>query len=135
MNPAKHFVSAAAIVINEKDEILLIKGPQRGWEMPGGVVEIGESPAQAAIRETKEESGIDIEIMQFCGIFHNVKDSICNTLFLAKPVGGVPIITEESLETGFFPIEEALQMVNFMNFRARIEMCLNPAAHPIYVEF
>jgi ADP-ribose pyrophosphatase YjhB (NUDIX family) len=119
MNPAKHFVSAAAIVINEKDEILLIKGPQRGWEMPGGVVEIGESPEQAAIRETKEESGIDIEIMQFCGIFHNVKDSICNTLFLAKPVGGVPIITEESLETGFFPIEEALQM----------------AAHLIYVEF
>lgn len=37
MNPPKHFVSAAAIVLNDKNEILLIKGPQRGWEMPGGV--------------------------------------------------------------------------------------------------
>ncbi|MBD2848674.1 NUDIX hydrolase, partial [Paenibacillus sp. IB182496] len=39
MNPPKHIVSAAAIVVNEKDELLLIKGPKRGWEMPGGQVE------------------------------------------------------------------------------------------------
>jgi 8-oxo-dGTP diphosphatase len=39
MSPPKHIVSAAAIVINEKNEILLIKGPRRGWEMPGGQVE------------------------------------------------------------------------------------------------
>lgn len=61
----KHFVSAAAIVLNEHNEILLIKGPDRGWEMPGGVVEEGESLRQAAIRETKEESGIEIEVTTF----------------------------------------------------------------------
>jgi 8-oxo-dGTP pyrophosphatase MutT (NUDIX family) len=48
-------------------ELLLIKGPRRGWEMPGGQVEEGESLSQAALRETKEESGIDIEIVKFCG--------------------------------------------------------------------
>lgn len=57
----KHIVSAAAIVMNNDNEILLIKGPCRGWEMPGGQVEEGESLKDAAIRETKEESGIDIE--------------------------------------------------------------------------
>lgn len=103
------------------NEILLIRGPHRGWEMPGGIVELGESPAQAAIRETKEESGIDIELIKFCGIFQNVEDSICNTLFLAKPIGGVPMRTSESLETGFFPIEEALKMVTFMNFREELK--------------
>ena len=103
--------------------------------MPGGVVELGESLAQAAIRETKEESGVDIEIIKFCGIFQNVKDCICNTLFLAKPIGGEPTRTNESLETGFFPIEEALQMVTFMNFRERIEMCLKTNGEPFYVEF
>lgn len=36
MSYPKHIVSAAAVVLNEKDELLLIKGPRRGWEMPGG---------------------------------------------------------------------------------------------------
>jgi 8-oxo-dGTP diphosphatase len=135
MNPPKHIVSAAAIVINDQNEILLIKGPRRGWEMPGGQVEEGESLAQAAIRETKEESGIDIEIIRFCGVYQNVQKSICNTLFLAKPVGGKPTVTSESLETGFFPIEEALKMVTWKNFRKRIESCLNPLNEPFYVEF
>ena len=84
----KHFLSAAAIVLNERNEILLIKGPKRGWEMPGGVVEEGESLKNAAIRETKEESGIDIEVTKFCGVFQNVSQSICNTLFLGRPIGG-----------------------------------------------
>lgn len=52
--PPKHIVSAATIVLNDKNEILLIKGPKRGWEMPGGQVEEGESIKEAAIRETKE---------------------------------------------------------------------------------
>lgn len=135
MTRPKHFVSAAAIVLNDKNEILLIKGPQRGWEMPGGQVEEGESLAQAAIRETKEESGVDIEIIRFCGIYQNVKESICNTLFLARQIGGEPVTTNESVETGFFPIEEALEMVTFMNFRQRIETCLKPAQALDYVEF
>jgi 8-oxo-dGTP diphosphatase len=135
MNPPKHIVSAAAIVINDQNEILLIKGPRRGWEMPGGQVEEGESLAQAAIRETKEESGVDIEIIRFCGVYQNVQKSICDTLFLAKPVGGKPTVTDESLETGFFPIEEALKMVTWKNFRKRIESCLNPLNEPFYVEF
>lgn len=135
MNPPKHFVSAAAIVLNDKNEILLIKGPQRGWEMPGGVVVEGESIAQAAIRETKEESGVDIEIIRFCGIYQNVKKSICNTLFLARHIGGEPVSTNESLESGFFPVEEALEMVTFMNFKERIQTCLKQDQTLDYVEF
>lgn len=133
--PPKHIVSAATIVINDKNEILLIKGPRRGWEMPGGQVEEGESLKEAAIRETKEESGVEIEIIKFCGIFQNVERSICNTLFLAKPVGGNLTTTPESLEVGFFPINEALEMVTFKNFRQRIEYCLNEAVQPFLVEF
>ncbi|WP_010275327.1 NUDIX hydrolase [Paenibacillus senegalensis] len=135
MNPPKHIVSAAAVVLNDHNEILLIKGPERGWEMPGGQVEEGESLTQAAIRETKEEAGVDIEIIRFCGIFQNVGESICNTLFLARYIGGEPVPTNESLETGFFPIEEALSMVTFMNFRERIEACLKPAPELACVEF
>lgn len=131
----KHIVSAATIVLNEQKEILLIKGPRRGWEMPGGQVEEGESLKAAAIRETKEESGIDIEVITFCGVFQNVNRSICNTLFLAKPVGGMLTTSSESLEVGFFPIEEALKMVTWKNFRQRIEYCLDREMQPFYIEF
>lgn len=101
--PPKHIVSAAAIVLNDRGELLLVRGPRRGWEMPGGQVEEGESLSAAAVRETLEESGVEIEIVRFCGIFQNVKGSICNTLFLGRPIGGAPVPTEESLESGFFP--------------------------------
>lgn len=133
--PPKHIVSAATIVLNSKNEILLIKGPQRGWEMPRGQVEEGESLTAAAIRETKEESGIDVEILKFCGIFQNVEKSICNTLFLAKPIGGTPTTSLESLEVGYFPIEEALEMVTVGNFRQRIEYCLDATKHPFFINF
>ncbi|MEH7454460.1 NUDIX hydrolase [Gottfriedia acidiceleris] len=133
--PPKHIISAATIVINDQNEILLIKGPQRDWEMPGGQVEEGESLKEAAIRETKEESGIDIEVLKFCGVFQNVSGSICNTLFLAKPIGGRLTTSSESLEVGYFPIEEALAMVTWKNFKQRIEYCLNENMHPFYIEF
>ncbi|PEJ59290.1 ADP-ribose pyrophosphatase [Bacillus sp. AFS002410] len=133
--PPKHIISAATIVVNEHNEILLIKGPLRGWEMPGGQVEEGESLKAAAIRETKEESGIDIEVVKFCGVFQNVSSSICNTLFLAKPIGGKLTTSSESLEVGYFPIEEALAMVTWKNFKQRIEYCLNENSHPFYIEF
>ncbi|MFD1851325.1 NUDIX hydrolase [Oceanobacillus bengalensis] len=135
MTTPKHIVSAATIVLNDQGKILLIKGPRRGWEMPGGQVEEGESLKNAAIRETKEESGIDIEIITFCGVFQNVKASICNTLFLARPIGGELTTSSESLDVGFFPIEQAMEMVTFKNFRQRMEYCLNPDLHPFLVEF
>jgi 8-oxo-dGTP diphosphatase len=135
MSPTKHIVSAATIVLNDQNEILLIKGPRRGWEMPGGQVEEGESLRDAAIRETLEESGIEIEVVKFCGVFQNISASICNTLFLARPVGGKPTTSSESLEVGFFPIENALEMVTWKNFKQRIEYCLDEKLHPFLIEF
>jgi 8-oxo-dGTP diphosphatase len=135
MKIPKHIVSAAVIVTNNKNEILLIKGPRRGWEMPGGQVEEGESLKEAAIRETKEESGIEIEITKFCGIFQNVERSICNTLFLGRAIGGEPTTSSESLEVGFYPIDEALEMITLENFRKRIEYCLDESTHPFCIEF
>ncbi|QTD41908.1 NUDIX hydrolase [Sporosarcina sp. Te-1] len=133
--PSKHFVSAATIVISDQNEILLIKGPLRGWEMPGGIVEEGESLKDAAIRETVEESGIEVEIIKFCGVFQNVKKSICNTLFLAKPIGGQLTTSSESVEVGYFPVQQALEMITIDNFKQRIEYCLDDSKQPFYVEF
>ena len=131
----KHILSAAAIVLNDQGELLLIKGPRRGWEMPGGQVEEGESLIEAAIREVKEETGIDIEIQKFCGVFQNVEHSICSTLFLAKPIGGTFTTSAESLVVGFYPIATALEMVTWRNFKERIEYCLDERKQPFCIDF
>ena len=56
MNPT-HLVSVAALVTNDRGEILLVNSPWRGWEYPGGLIEPGESPESTAIRELYEETG------------------------------------------------------------------------------
>lgn len=98
--------------------------------MPGGQVEEEESLIEAAIREAKEESGIDIEINKFCGVFQNVDRSICTNLFLGNAIGGEPATSSESLEVGFFSIEQALEMVTWKNLRLRLEYCLNDEVQP-----
>src|SRR3954469_14936145 len=63
-------IGVGVMIFNDKGELLLTKRGQgakneRGcWEVPGGEVEFGETLAQAAIREAKEEIGVDIEITQ-----------------------------------------------------------------------
>ena len=45
----KTYYFCSTIVLNDQKEILLIKGPRRGWEMPGGQVEEGESLKDAVV--------------------------------------------------------------------------------------
>jgi 8-oxo-dGTP diphosphatase len=51
-----HIVGAGGVIFNNKDEILLVKNPRKGWEYPGGMVEQGETVPQGLIREIKEET-------------------------------------------------------------------------------
>ncbi|MFD1676619.1 NUDIX hydrolase [Alicyclobacillus fodiniaquatilis] len=129
----KHSVSAAAVVVNEHGEILLIKGPRRGWEPPGGVVELGESIESAAVREVKEESGVEIEIVKFCGIFQNLEKGVVATMWLARAIGGELTTSEESLEVGYFTIEQAMEMITWHTFRERIQLTLDESQHPFFV--
>lgn len=66
----RHILVAAAIVININNEIILINSPKRGWEIPAGRVEEGESLSAAVVRETKEETGIEtLKPSDFAGYF------------------------------------------------------------------
>lgn len=133
-NP-KHSLSAGAVVLNDEGKILLIKGPRRGWEFPGGLIEIGETIHDGIIREVKEETGIDIEVTKFCGIYHNLNSNVCATCWLGKAIGGEMQTSSESLEVGFFTLEEALEMITWSNFKGRILKILNEEEHPFYVAF
>lgn len=131
----KMIIAGAVVVLNEKQEILLVKSPWRGWEIPGGQVEAYEAIDKAAIREVKEESGIDVTISHFCGTFQNVGKGICNMLFVGKPIGGQLTTSPESTEVGWFTIEKALQMVTFKNYAERIRLCLDKSQQPFFITY
>eukprot|EP00551_Chaetoceros_affinis_P007905 CAMPEP_0203675224 /NCGR_PEP_ID=MMETSP0090-20130426/19585_1 /ASSEMBLY_ACC=CAM_ASM_001088 /TAXON_ID=426623 /ORGANISM="Chaetoceros affinis, Strain CCMP159" /LENGTH=310 /DNA_ID=CAMNT_0050541351 /DNA_START=342 /DNA_END=1274 /DNA_ORIENTATION=- len=62
---ATHQVGVGALVINSRDEILCVRELRhnyRRWKIPGGLAEVGESLGEAAIREVKEETGIDCNL-------------------------------------------------------------------------
>ena len=120
-----HLVSVAALVTNDKGEILLVNSPWRGWEYPGGLIEPGETFEQALHREVREESGVEIEITGFVGICKNVGMDIVNIDFTARYAGGQLTTSEESTEVGWFTPEEAFARITFPLTKKRLANMLS----------
>ena len=73
--PDQPVVGIGAVIIKEGKIALIKRGnePSKGkWTIPGGLVELGESPEQAVIRETKEETGLDVENPSLIDVVSNV---------------------------------------------------------------
>lgn len=116
--------AASVVVVDDSGRILLQRRRDNNmWALPGGVMQIGESLPGCAVRETREETGIDVEIVSIVGTYTNPghvfayadgevrqEFSIC---FLARPVGGKLTVSEESTDVCWFSPGEisALRMV------------------------
>ena len=62
-------VGAEAAVLDDAGRLLICRQPKwDGWTFPGGHIEPGEKAAATAARETKEEAGIDIEVLDLLGV-------------------------------------------------------------------
>lgn len=120
-----HFVSVAGLVSNDNGEILLIKSPRRGWEYPRGMVEPGETFQEALVREIKEETGVDAEIIGFIGLCKNVEKDVANVDFACKYIGEEFTTSSESSDVRWVPREKALDMVTFPLTRKRLKNMLS----------
>ncbi|WP_174188478.1 NUDIX hydrolase [Nocardia barduliensis] len=68
--PNSIVAAATAFVLNERDQVLLIQRSDNGlWSIPGGGQDFGEFIAQTAVRETFEETGVEIRITGLVGIY------------------------------------------------------------------
>lgn len=115
-----HLVSVAALVTNNKGEILLVNSPWRGWEYPGGLVEPGETFQQALHREIREETGVEVEITGFVGICKNVERDIVNIDFTARYISGALTPSEESTEVIWASPKQAQELITFPLTKKRI---------------
>ena len=97
-------LSGCAIIDNDK-LLLIWKKKHHHYEFPGGKVEIGETFQQTALRETKEEIGVNAEIIKYLGYkeFHLDGRDFRSYKYLAKiPKGQVPKIIEPELFRDIF---------------------------------
>jgi len=84
---------ATAVVIDTDDQRVLLHKREdfRLWALPGGGLETGETPEQAAIRETLEETGYQIEIERCVGKYHNNQLQNIRYVYRGRVIGGEPI--------------------------------------------
>jgi ADP-ribose pyrophosphatase YjhB (NUDIX family) len=110
--------SVNVVVVNDAGEILLIRRSDNdNWAVPGGAVDLGESVAQAAVRETLEESGITCELASLAGIYPDPRHRILYTsngevrqefsvALTARRVSGTPTPGDESTEARWVPASD-----------------------------
>ncbi len=118
-------VPAVGVVCLRGDDVLLIRRgtpPRQGeWSLPGGRLEPGERLADAALRELREETGVDAELIGLIdvvdGLFPEAGRHYVLIDYAAIWTSGEPVAGDDAAEAVFFPLEEALQRVDWSETR------------------
>jgi ADP-ribose pyrophosphatase YjhB (NUDIX family) len=141
--PANSLVPAAsAVVVDQAGRILLhCRNDNDLWSIPGGAMEVGERIADTAVREVKEETGLDVQPEALVGIYTDPRHvveygdgevrqqfSVC---FACRVVGGDLVVSDESLEVGFFSPAEIQNMPMHESIRLRIRHYLEHRSRPV----
>ena len=114
--------SCGCIVINDKNEILLILHNAGHWDFPKGHVEDGETEVQTAIREVKEETNIDVEVneeFRYSTKYSPKEDVIKEVIyFLARNISeDKQAQLEEVSEVKWFSMNDAIEKITYDNSR------------------
>lgn len=123
---------SSAIVVDGENRILLQRRSDSGnWALPGGAMDIGETLAESAIREVKEETGFDVQIQRIVGIYSNPAHvfayddgevrqefSICLACTIK---GGSLQVSSESTAVKFFALEDVPGIQMHESIRTRIQ--------------
>ncbi|MEM7111993.1 MAG: NUDIX domain-containing protein [Chloroflexota bacterium] len=91
---------AATVAIVEAGKVLLAKREDfEVWCLPGGMVDLGESLAETAVREAREETGLIVNLTRLVGIYSEIGswNDVHLALFAAKAVGGKLVPQQEEV--------------------------------------
>ena len=104
--------AVVGVIVEQHGKILIVQeskpGRERLYSVPGGHVEHNETLLQAAVREVKEESGYDVELVGLIGVFQTVWPhiNVSGPVFAAKVVGGSAMPSKEHPEVRWVNIAE-----------------------------
>lgn len=116
--PMKEYVTPKvdirAVVFNEKDEVLLVREKLDGcWSLPGGWSDVGYSPKEVAVKEVKEESGLDVSPVRLLAVMDMSKHPhpripfyVYKFFILCELKGGTFTETFDITGKGFFPVDQ-----------------------------
>ena len=117
--PSQPIVGVGAVILHDRKLVLVKRGvePDKGkWSIPGGGVELGEGVRDTAVREAKEECGLDIELVgdipmdaidkMVPGEKGRLQYHYVLLQFLARPKGGILKPTSDATEARWVPLEE-----------------------------
>ena len=130
---------ANAIVLNEAGQVLLIRRADNGrWCLPGGHVDYGETVAQCVVRETYEETGVEVEVERLSGVYsrpYEAQEGLTRPshyvilAFLCRPAGGEMRLSRESTDVRYFALDELPETL-WSWHRERIEDALRGQTTP-----
>ena len=142
-----HIVSAGAIVLNDRGEVLLVKDVRKdAWTFPGGIIEEGEGVLDGVKREVLEETGITVEVGElFCVTsntckypgYNGVKEVPTKVMldFVCRATGGTPRPSEENTQTAWFPLDQAQRLITAPALAARFQAYLEYKGRPAFLEY
>ena len=134
------FMPSAACLIRDGDgRVLLVRHVEGNWMLPGGVVDPGETPADAARRESWEEAGVLVEPYALAGVYGGSVHSVVYengdetawivTVFHARIVAGEPHAhDDETVDVGWFTPAEAAGLEMSLATRDALESALAGSA-------
>ncbi|MEP0773506.1 MAG: NUDIX hydrolase [Acidobacteriota bacterium] len=108
--PRTPVLTVDALIVDPLLGVLLIRrgrDPFAGhWALPGGFVEVGESVADACIREAREETGLEVDIVELVGVYSDPRRDprfhTVSVVFLCRPRGGAPEGGDDAAEARWF---------------------------------
>jgi 8-oxo-dGTP diphosphatase len=102
-----HSVSVAAAIVAPDGRLLATKRCDTGaWELPGGVLELGETFTEGVVREVREETGLTIQPERLTGVYKHMNAGIVALVFRCHIVDGHEAPTAEADESAWLTPEE-----------------------------
>ena len=131
-----HIVAAAGYIEDKNGNILLVKTHHRGWDTPGGQIEVGENIEEGVLREILEESGITATVRRLVGVYSNVGEFLWHDGvtpvptkvmldFICDYIDGQPTPSDETSEVKWVHKSEVMQYITTPVLRFRFEKVLN----------
>ncbi|MBE8520104.1 NUDIX domain-containing protein [Amycolatopsis sp. H6(2020)] len=136
-------VAVSAFIQDDDGRILMIRRTDNDlYSIPGGQLELGETLAQAAVREVREETGIECEVTEVIGLYSDPKHVIAyddgevrqefSICFRAKSHGGTLATSDESREVLWITEDEMSRLNIHPSIKLRIGHALNRDNQPFF---